>query len=136
MTASAAATPKSLAAEQELDCCRKPNLVRTKTKIPHNINDYLYVNAGDKSKSSNSNATNNNNYHKYASPEPLPQTDIYVAIQSWAPKCLHSATSYTTIKQEANVVVPAPSPQLSNWREEGGGGRLRNILEPAQSEYE
>ncbi|XP_012156135.1 probable serine/threonine-protein kinase dyrk2 isoform X5 [Ceratitis capitata] len=79
-----------------------PHLRRTtKSKISHSINDYLYTSSGAATTAS-STTTNKSNgkllptdepeedgYYTHTSPEPPPQTDTYLAVASWAPKCSH-----------------------------------------------
>ncbi|XP_054733578.1 probable cyclin-dependent serine/threonine-protein kinase DDB_G0292550 isoform X2 [Anastrepha obliqua] len=81
-----------------------PHLRRTtKSKISHSINDYLYTSCGAATTTtamatSATKKTNGNvfltddpedGYYTHTSVEPPPQTDIYLAVASWAPKCSH-----------------------------------------------
>ncbi|XP_067618818.1 myb-like protein A [Eurosta solidaginis] len=158
-----AAAAASAAAASSPAGCVSPNLRRTtRSKISHSINDYLFTSCGT-TKATTATPTTPTTYKKmhgklllsddpedvyytHTSPELPPQTDIYLAVASWAPKCLHPAkvhipASDSRIADMNNNPTPMSSHAMINgYDHRSYYGKMAStnatdILEPTTNEY-
>ncbi|XP_036324909.1 GATA zinc finger domain-containing protein 7-like [Rhagoletis pomonella] len=159
--AAAAASAASAASPGTAAANGSPHLRRTtKSKISHSINDYLYTSCGAATTTTTTLTTSTTKkvngtiaflpddpedgyYTHTTSPEPPAQTDIYLAVASWAPKCLHPTKVH--IPASSSVADRNNNPTAAYAMMNGYDHRLyygkttaatRDILEPTINELQ